>query len=85
MKKLFRAALGAVWSLLLRVLTVPAMLGTMLLTAGGSLSYANLTDPKVILSGVLVGAALRFVDNLAIEFVVFPWAIKMTERWQQND
>jgi hypothetical protein len=72
-----RALLGAFWSLPLRFLTVPAMLYAGILAGGGSITADNFSDPAVILSGVFVGVALRFVDNLTIEFAIFPATMKI--------
>lgn len=64
MKRMLRALLGALWSLPLRFLTVPAMLYAGILAGGG--------------------VALRFVDNLTIEFAIFPAIMKIiTKRGSQ--
>ena len=77
MKRLMRALLGAMWSIPLRFLTVPAMLYASILAAGGTITADNFSAPAVILSGVFVGVVLRFVDNLTIEFAIFPAIMKI--------
>jgi hypothetical protein len=76
-KRLMRALLGAFWSLPLRFLTVPAMLYAGILAGGGAITADNFSDPAVILSGAVVGFVLRIVDNLTIEFAIFPTAMKI--------
>lgn len=72
MRRLLRALLGAVWSVPLRLVTIPAIAGSMVLAAGGVLTAAQLTSAPVVLAGVAVSVALRFAENLLIEFAVFP-------------
>lgn len=55
-----------------------------ILAGGGAVTAENFNSPSVILSGVFVGVALRFVDNLTIEFAIFPAIMKIiTKRGSQ--
>lgn len=72
MIRLTRCLLGALWSLPLRFLTVPAMFYAAMLVGGGAITPDNFNSPVVILSGAFVGVLLRFVDNLTVEYAIFP-------------
>lgn len=76
-RRLGRAATGAVWSVPLRFVTIPTIAGAMVLTAGGALTVDNLLQPAVIFAGVFVSFCLRLLDNLALEFAVFPAILRI--------
>ena len=80
MKRLLRALLGALWSVPLRFVSIPAIAGVMLVQAGGALTAASLLQPAVVLSGIAVSVLLRFVDNVAVEFALFPALMKLITR-----
>jgi hypothetical protein len=79
-RKVLRAVAGALWSLPLRFVTIPAIAGAMLLAAGGTLTPADLLQWPVMLSGVGVSVALRLLDNLAVEFALFPALMRLIKR-----
>jgi hypothetical protein len=70
--KVLRAAAGALWSLPLRFVTIPAIVGSMVLAAGGPVGFEDLRAWHVALAGAVTSVVLRFFDNLAVEFAVFP-------------
>ena len=72
LRKMTRAAMGALWSVPLRFVTIPAIVGAMLLANGGPLTGADLLQWPVLLSGIAVSVALRLLDNLMVEFALFP-------------
>lgn len=80
MIRLTRCLLGALWSLPLRFFTVPAMFYAAMLVGGGAITPENYGSPSVILSGAFVGVLLRFVDNLAVEYAIFPTVKKLILR-----
>jgi hypothetical protein len=71
-RKLLRALAGALWSLPFRFVTIPAIVASMVLVAGGPVGAAQLLQPGVMLAGVLASVVLRLLDNLCVEFAVFP-------------
>ncbi len=81
-RKLLRSAVGALWSLPLRFATIPAIVWSMLLAAGGTLTNANLLQWSVVLSGIGVSVALRFIDSMAVEFALFPAVMKLL-KWRR--
>jgi hypothetical protein len=76
-RKLLRSAVGALWSLPLRFVTVPALVGAMVLAAGEPIGTGHLTMWHVTAIGVVVGVVLRFFDGLLVEFAVFPALIHL--------
>lgn len=72
MKRLWRALIGALWSIPLRFVSIPAIAASMIYAAGGKLTTNDLLTTEVAAAGVAVSVALRFLDNLMIEFAVFP-------------
>lgn len=76
-RKLLRAVAGALWSLPFRFVTIPAIVASMVLAAGGPVGAVQLLQPGVMLAGVLASFALRLLDSLCVEFAVFPalWRI----------
>ena len=83
LRRLGRAAIGAGWSLPLRLVTIPAITGAMLLAAGGVLTLDDLLQPAVLASGVAVSVALRFFDNLMVEFALFPAVVNFMKGLQK--
>ena len=79
-RRVMRAVVGATWSIPLRLFTIPAIAGAMVVAAGGSLALNDLWQPTVVLSGVATSATLRLADNLAVEFAVFPATLKLFTR-----
>ena len=71
-RRVGRATVGALWSLPLRFVTIPAIVAAMLLANGGALSTGDLFQWPVLASGIAVSVALRFLDNLMVEFALFP-------------
>jgi len=82
MKRLLRALIGALWSVPLRFVSIPAIAGVMVHAAGGRLELANLVQPEVVASGIAVSVVLRFVDNLAVEFALFPALMRILKGWK---
>ena len=77
LRKVSRAAVSAAWSAPARVLTVPAIVGGMMLTAGGSLSPDDLLNWRVVGVGILTSLLLRFIDQLLVEFILFPKILRV--------
>ena len=71
-RRVIRAVVGALWSAPLRFVTIPAIVLAMLATNGGPLGHADLLQWPVLLSGIGLSLALRLLDNLAVEFALFP-------------
>ena len=80
MKRLLRALLGALWSVPLRFVSIPAIAAVMVAQAGGVLTLSGLLQPGVVVSGIAVSVLLRFVDNVAVEFALFPALMKLLTR-----
>lgn len=82
-RKVWRAIVGATWSLPFRYITFGAQLAAMA-TVPGVVVFVPLAAVVQALSvGVLVGWALRVLDNLINEFLVFEW-IKNTFTQHNN-
>ena len=71
-RKVLRAATNALWSLPLRFVTIPAIVGSMVLAAGGPVGFEDLRAWHVSLAGAVTSVVLRFFDGLLVEFAVFP-------------
>lgn len=72
--KVLRAVVGASWSLPLRYVTFGAQLAALAMVPGVAVHVPS--GPTVVAAmsaGVLVGWALRVLDNLVNEFLVFEW------------
>ena len=77
LRRLGRAFVGASWSVPLRFFSVPAIAASMVVAAGGTLTVNSLLQPGVISAGVFVSFCLRLLDNLALEFAVFPAILRI--------
>lgn len=77
LRRLVRAFVGAIWSVPLRFFSVPAIAASMAVAAGGTLTANSLLQPGVISAGVFVSFCLRLLDNLALEFAVFPAILRI--------
>lgn len=55
----------------------------MMVAAGGVLTPANLLQPEVMASGIGVSIVLRFIDNLMVEFALFPAVINFMKGLQK--
>lgn len=77
LRRLGRAFVGASWSVPLRFFSVPAIAASMVVAAGGTLTVNCLLQPDVIFAGVFVSFCLRLLDNLALEFAVFPAILRI--------
>lgn len=82
-RRLTRAAIGACWAAPFRLVTIPAIAGAMMVSAGGVLTPANLLQPEVMASGIGVSIVLRFIDNLMVEFALFPAVINFMKGLQK--
>lgn len=71
-RRVGRALVGAVWSAPLRFITIPAIVGAMMLANGGPLAASDFIQWNVLLSGIGTSLALRFLDNMIVEFALFP-------------
>lgn len=71
-RRVGRALVGAVWSLPLRYITLPLVFWASLTAAGGVITADDLRPGLVITAGVLMAVALRAVENLLLEFALFP-------------
>lgn len=72
-RKVWRAVVGATWSLPFRYITFGAQLAAMTMVTGVVVSVPMDVFVQALSAGVLVGWALRVVDNLINEFLVFEW------------
>lgn len=70
-RRVWRALVGATWSLPFRYITFGAQLAAMGLVSGVVIDVPLSAVLQAMTAGVLVGWALRVVDNLVNEFVVF--------------
>lgn len=77
MRKVSRAAISAAWSAPARIITIPMVVGAMMLTAGGSLEAADLLNWRVVGAGIVTSLVLRFIDQLLVEFVLFPKILRV--------
>lgn len=77
LRRFGRAFVGASWSVPLRFFSVPAIAASMVVAAGGTLTVNSLLQPGVISAGVFVSFCLRLLDNLALEFAVFPAILRI--------
>lgn len=77
LRRMGRAFVGAGWSVPLRFFSVPAIAASMVVAAGGTLTVNGLLQPDVIFAGVFVSFCLRLLDNLALEFAVFPAILRI--------
>lgn len=72
--KVLRAVVGASWSLPLRYITFGAQLAALAMVPGVVVHVPSGPAAVAAMSaGVLVGWALRVLDNLVNEFLVFEW------------
>lgn len=69
--RVWRALVGATWSLPFRYITLGAQLAAMGLVSGVVVHVPAGTVALAMTVGVLTGWALRVLDNLINEFVVF--------------
>lgn len=77
LRRLGRAFVGASWSVPLRFFSLPAIAASMVFASGGTLTVNGLLQPDVIFAGVFVSFCLRLLDNLALEFAVFPAILRI--------
>lgn len=74
MVKALRALVGATWTLPLRYITLGAQLAALAMVPGVVVHVpAGWSVVTAMSAGVLVGWALRVLDNLVNEFLVFEW------------
>ena len=72
--KALRAFVGATWTLPLRYITFGAQLAALAMVPGVVVQVpAGWSVVTAMSAGVLVGWALRVLDNLVNEFLVFEW------------
>lgn len=71
-RRVGRALVGALWSLPLRFVTIPAIVLAMLKANGGTLSERDIWFWPVLFSGIGVSMLVSVADRLAVEFALFP-------------
>lgn len=76
-RKVWRALVGATWSLPFRYITLGAQLAALSMVPGVVLAVPMGVAMQALSVGVLVGWALRVLDNLLNEFLVFEWVKKV--------
>jgi hypothetical protein len=71
--KLTRALVGATWSIPLRYITYGAQLSATAMVAGVHIHVPMDAMLLAMTAGVMTGWALRVLDNMINEFLVFEW------------
>ena len=82
MRRVCRATVGALWSVPLRLLTIPAIALAMIGANGGALSSDDVWLWPVLLSGIGVSLLVSLADRLSVEFALFPALIKFFKAWK---
>ena len=69
--RFWRAVIGATWSIPLRYVTLSAQLASIALVTGISIDIPADLLFYALTAGVMTGWAIRLIDNLLNEFLVF--------------
>ena len=80
LRRVGRAVVGALWSLPLRFLTIPAIALAMIKANGGPLTDRDVWLWVVLFSGIGASLLISLTDRLAVEFALFPALTRALKR-----